>query len=227
MSVKFSVAPGAHERHLMRKQDNPLFPAPARTIEQVDVESARMHDQQDLLKFSKEFQQLLEEVSGLPSHTETELILKIKARVEALYERSCSLTGDMTPAKKALRRLYDTIQDTIQNAAGDDALAAAELADEAEARQLHLALLDIPLVADLLRSDSPIEADELVPTLLSSSAKEFDIVIGLFDPTQLRDVLVQARATLDTLDDAERERVTHHVHTLERLLAHAQGASVQ
>lgn len=227
MSPIFSDAPGAHERHLMRKHGNPLFPARARTVEQVDVESARIHDQQDLRKFSADFQQLLDELGVLPGHTETELILQIKARVEALYERSCSLGGDMAQTRQALRRLYDTIQDTIRHTAGDDALAAAELADEAEARQLHLALMDIPLVADLLRTDSPIGPDELVPTLLSSTAREFDIVITLFDPTQLRDVLVQAQATLDGLEPPEHERTAHHLQTLERLLARNPGPGVQ
>lgn len=63
-------------------------------------------------------------------------------------------------------------------------MARQKLEMETQARQQHFAMLDQPLIADLLRPDTVIGEDELVPTLLSESADAVSRAMQLFSPAQ-------------------------------------------
>ncbi len=101
----------------------------------------------------------------------------------------------------------------VRRGAGDDPQALQELAQEESARALHYQLLEQPLVADLLAPDSPVAAEELLPTLLSSEADTLAAALQLFDPQQLRTLVQEGHALLDGLQrqgrlpSAARERL--------------------
>jgi hypothetical protein len=77
--------------------------------------------------------------------------------------------------------------------------AHSELDQEEMAREAHFALLDAPLVADLLNPASPIHPDELVPTLLSADKDELQLALQMFDEVQLLAILSQGAALLEQL----------------------------
>ena len=87
-------------------------------------------------------------------------------------------------------------------------------------RQTHYELLETPLVADLLDPESLIQADELLPVLLSAKREEFEAAVTLFDPEQLRvicgkgEALRAEMAGQQTLSDASQR-----LDELERLLS--------
>lgn len=190
--------PGAHERHLLRRQDSPLFPAASRQVDPVALTRARQRDTAERDAFGERFRGLLEEAAGLRPNEDSERLLRLKARLDQAYTLLASLGGDNASYKQALRRLTDILIVAIRRAAASDAVAVAELAQEQAAREQHYRLVEFPLVADLMRPESPIMPDELVATLLSVSCDELEAALWLFGPEELAPLCRDAALLLDT-----------------------------
>ena len=103
---------------------------------------------------------------------------------------------DMAAEKTALRKLHDVVVTTLIQAVGSDPLARDEIAQEQAAHQLHQELLEYPLVAQLLRVDSPIAKDDLLATLLTEPGTVFPGVLSLFDAQQLQELCRDAHSLL-------------------------------
>ncbi len=194
---RFSELPGARERHLQRRCDNPLFPAAVRTVTQEQVTIARQEDVGELQAFQSELREVVERAVNLKPTEESEVILGLKERLDRLYEQASGLREDQTKVKAALRQLVGVVMRAVWSGAGNDALARSELEDEEQARAAHYALLEQPLVADLLRPDSPVGPDELVPTLLNAGPDELAAALPLFDAGQQADICREARTLLE------------------------------
>lgn len=193
---RFSDRPGARERHLQRKCDNPLFPPAARAVSQDQVTLARQEDVGELQAFQAELREAVEQAVNLRPTEESEVILRLKERLDRLYEQAAGLREDQAQARLALRQLVAVVMRAVWKGAGNDARAQAELEEEEQARAAHYALLEQPLVADLLRPDSPITAGELAPTLLSADAEALAAALTLFDADQVEALCGQARLLL-------------------------------
>lgn len=198
MIIKPSEHPGAHERHLLRKASNPLFPN-APTLDDDNLIDAQRLDHEALQTFNTEFRALLEETTSLTGNVESEVILQLKDRLDRAYETTSSIGGDTTAMKGAIRKLLGFIMASVRRGAGADAHAHMELDQEESAREAHFALLSAALVADLLHPDSPIHPDELVPTLLSADKDELQLALQMFDEVQLLAILSQGAALLEQL----------------------------
>lgn len=223
MKPNFSSYPGAHERQLIRCADNPLFPPAKRQVIQVEVNQAQRRDVEEALNFQNEFRTLVQRAIDLAPQEESEVILKLKEDLDQAYERCCSLAGDTRELKTALKRLLDIVMQAVWRGAGDDAEAQANLREEEVARSTHFQLLEQLLIADLLRTDSPIATDELVPTLLSESESAVAAALQIFDAEQLSILCRNARNLLQTMNnssatDIAQARLTQmeqHLHRLE------------
>lgn len=199
MSIRFSEMPGACERHLRRKYNNPLFPSQARGVTQTQVLEAQRVDVDTLHRFLEEFRGLVQQCIDLKPNEESEYILKLKARLDRAYTISAGLYGDQTEVQEALKRLIALIMSAIRQGAVGDALAQRELDQEDAARGFNFELLCYRLVADLMNPESAIEADELVPTLLSESAKAVEAALWLFDAHQLGEMVREGERLLARL----------------------------
>ncbi len=197
---QFGQRPGMRERHLQRRAGNPLFGERAQ-VSQEEIDEAREADLAEAQNFEQELRQLLQDAGSLEAHADTEKVLALKERGDRLYEQACSLAGDRAREKQGLLRLNDVIMQAIRKAAGDDPLAQQELAREAQAREMHLRLLDYQLVSHLLHVETPITESDLVPTLLSSDPETVHIVMSLFDPEQQQEIRQRAEELLEMLDD--------------------------
>jgi hypothetical protein len=186
MHLLYSELPGRHERHLLRKQDNPLFAEAQRTISQSELSEAQRLDHEELETYIRGLRKLVGEAVALGPHEQSDVILDLKARLDQAYEAACRLADDQTPNKEAIRKLVEVIMRAVWRGAGNDTLAHQELEQEEAARSTHYILLESPLVADLLDPESLIKGDELLPVLLSAEREEFEAAITLFDPSQLR-----------------------------------------
>ena len=204
MTLRFSGRPGRRERQLRLRHDNPLFADPAPRIGRAELERARREDHEETRRFQEGFIALIQEAGSLKPNEESEVILKLKERVDQAYEQASGLEGDQSSIKAAIPRLIAAIMGAVRCGAGDDPMALQELAGEESARTLHYRLLEHSLVADLLAPESPITAGELLPTLLSSEAEALEAALQLFDPQQLGALVEDGRALLGGLERGGR-----------------------
>jgi hypothetical protein len=195
----FSANPGCWERHLQRKAGNPLFSDAERQVSQAQVDAARRKDREEAEAFEEAFRALVKEAMELPPRADSAVILSLKERTDKLYECCAGLGGDLRAHLDGLKRLAGIIMRAVWEGAGDDAKARWELEREENARALHFELLRHPVVADLLRPDSPIAPQQLVPVLLCEREEALRAVLALFDEVQLAELRSQAREMLSVL----------------------------
>jgi hypothetical protein len=205
MRLLFSELPGRHERHLIRKQDNPLFPQAERQFTQAELTEAQRLDHEELEAYIRDLRSLVGEAVSLGPHEQSDVILELKERLDKSYEQACRLADDQTPNKEAIMRLVAVIMQAVWKGAGNDTLAHQELEQEEQARRLHYELLEYPLVADLLDPESPIKQDELLPVLLSAEKEAFEAAVTLFDPTQLVALCEEGERFVQSLSGDESE----------------------
>ncbi len=199
MIFKKSDNPGSHERHLLRRNNNPLFQTRQSELNDDSMMVAQEKDHNEILKFHEGFKKVLNDTINLKPNEESDVILELKNRLEALYEQAHRIGDDQSETKAALKKLLDVIMVSIRKGAGNDVQAHQELDQEETARKAHFELLESPLVADILNPDSVISEDDLVPCLLSSSKDELSKVLQLFDQTQLISIAVRADELITTL----------------------------
>ncbi|MES9812695.1 MAG: hypothetical protein ACH255_06005 [Candidatus Thiodiazotropha sp.] len=225
MSLLFSERPGRHERHLLRKHDNPLFPEAARQLTQAQLREAQRRDHEELVAYIGDLRGLVGEAVALGPHEQSDLILGLKERLDQAYETACRLADDQTPNKEAIKKLVEVIMRSVWKGSGNDTLAHQELEQEEIARRAHYELLESPLVADLLDPESPIAQDELLPALLSADQTEFEAAVTLFDPVQLDALLTQAES--QPIPDASGEIFEQGMARLEQIKARVKSLQVE
>jgi len=211
ITIKFSAQPGAYERHVQRKYDNPLLYAIDQPLSEKDIEQAREKDQQDSRVFLDTFQDTVQEAAALDGSVEADVLLDLKQQLERLYVTSASLAGDMQQHQQALSKLIDICMAGIRRGAEGDPGALKKLDDETQARLVFFKLLESTLAADLIRGDEIISAEELIPTLLSQSGPDLINSLELFEPEHLIIIIEQAthhlekvRSTLANSDEIEK-----------------------
>jgi hypothetical protein len=222
--VSFSPFPGAYERHLQRKYNNPLFPASQQHLLQAEVEQARQRDQQDLQAFLEAFQETVKQASALTGSVDSEVVLDLKEKLERLYVTSSGLAGELGTYQDALLKLIRVCMQTIRSGASDDVIALRKLDEEDQARTVYFAMLESPLVAELMRGDDIIQADELVPTVLSLNLGQLTTVLALFEPEYLEQLILQSREFIKTLpaEVQDQTQVEQKLALMEKTLEGAQ-----
>lgn len=186
MQLLFSELPGRHERHLLRKHNNPLFPEDQRSLTQGELTEAQRLDHEELEAYIGDLRKLVGEAVALGPHEQSDVILELKERLDKAYESACRLADDQSPNKEAIQKLVAVIMRAVWQGAGNDTLAQQELEQEVEARKTHFELLETALVADLLDPESLIIEHELLPVLLSAEREDFEAAVTLFDPNQIQ-----------------------------------------
>jgi hypothetical protein len=199
MDLPFTHNPGRRERHLRRRHQNPLFKSPAEEIPPEMLLAAQKADHEEMLAFQESLRVLLKQAVDLPADAGSDAVLGLKEALERHYEQACGLPEDHASEKSAIKRLIDVIMGTVRRHAGADPLAEQELDDEETARAIHFSLLEQPLVADMLHPQSPIQPQQLTPSLLSASAAEMGAACELFSGEQLAAIIDEADALCERL----------------------------
>lgn len=176
---------GMYERHLRRKDNNPLFGVPAPRFPTEAYAEARRLDNEEMQRFQTDMRRVIQQAINLDANVESEVVLELRASLDQLYARCSGLGGNCGEHKQALRRLIDVVMNAVWQAAADDPMARMELEQEELARQQHFCLMEYPLISDLMRPDTPITQEELIPTLLQAEEDELEAVLWMFEPEQL------------------------------------------
>ncbi len=189
---QFIDLPGIRERQLKRRYGNPLFSEERQHVSASELKAERQHDKEEVINFVESLQSLLKDVGQFSAREETDTILQTKEKADRLYEQCVGLAGDHERERQGLLKLNDVIMGAIRAAAGQDPLAIAELEKEQQAREIHLALLECRLVADILRPDAAIVENELLPSILSEDEESIRMAMTLFSGEQQQMLLEQA-----------------------------------
>jgi len=196
----FNDQPGMHERHLRRKVNNPLFTDSAMT--QDDILAARELDERELEAFMQDFHALARDASALDASADIEVLLALKKRLDQCYERCCGQMGKHDEIMQGLNKLIDAIMAAVVRASASDRQALASLEDEISARKQHFAMLQYPLIVDMLRPDSPLNGEAIIPSLLSAGEEEALAAAALFTDEQRSLMVQQAQALLERVAEA-------------------------
>jgi hypothetical protein len=218
VTLRFSQRPGRHERHLRRRQDNPLFPEGARRVTPEALHAAQERDHEELVAFIGEFRGLVQRAVALRPTEESQVILELKESLDRAYEQASGLADDQGETRRAIEKLVGVVMTAVRAGAAGDPAALGELRQEEAARAAHFELLEQPLVADILHPASTIAPDELVPTLLSESQAAVAAALQLFDDAQLALLLRDARDAIERLDAEAplRTRAAERLAMIER-----------
>jgi hypothetical protein len=200
MELPFTDKPGRRERQLQRRHENPLFAWPPRSVAPEDLLAAQKADHEDLERFRTTFREIIQQAVDLPPDAGSDAVLSLKEGLEQHYEQSFAVPAEMSDERVALKRLIELIMKALWQQAADDPIAHQELSDEEAARRVHFALLEQPLVADLLHGDSCIAPEEVAPALLSASDAEVEAACELFDGAQLALLVERGEALIAALD---------------------------
>ena len=193
--------PGAFERHLIRRNDNILFGDRQTEITSDTLMDAQKKDHDILQQFMLDFRETMTKAVSFKSNEDSEVILEVKDKLDKLYATSVSVADDQTRVRESIKKLLTVIMQSVRKGAGDDAHALQELDQEEGARTANFEFLESKLVADILDPDSPIENDDLIPTLLSIDDKdELALVTQLFDLEQITFLLAEGESLLNKLD---------------------------
>lgn len=179
---------------------------------------AQQQDHEQLLAFHEEFQEVLSDSVQLKANVDSDVVLKLKDRLDKLYEQASVIADDQSETKKSLKQLLEIVMSAVRVGAGNDEQAHQELNQEQLARQAHFTLLESHLVADLLDPHSPVHKDELVPTLLSSEKDQLASALQIFDEDQLTLIIHESTDHLQNLDQDNQ-----HVKTAKENLEFIKG----
>ena len=202
-----SENPGAHERHLIRRHKNVLFGERATEVTSDSLQHHQKLDHDILQRFMADFREIVNSAITLKANEESDVIQKIKDKLDRLYAVSVSIADDQSKAQESIKKLLTVVMSSVQRAAGNDSKALQELAQERAAREAHFAFLESTLVADILDEDSPIENQDLLPTLLCAEKEDLALATQLFDLEQISFLLDQGKQLLDRLEK-ENEEIT-------------------
>lgn len=197
--IPFSSLPGRHERHFLRRLDNPLFGASMTAGDDGELLVMQRRDHDELLAYLAELRALVERAVTLRPNEASQVILDLKSDLDKSYEKACTLADDQRNNKEAIAQLLEVVMKSVQASAGDDPAALQQLEEERLARTVHFRLLVHPIVADLLDPKSLIQAQELVPSLLSESQEGLAAALELFDGEQLQRLVADAGELLGSM----------------------------
>ncbi len=190
--LEWSSDPGAHEAHLIRRHDNPYFPASRRTVSKEDLAEAKRLDNDDYIVCRQLFEGLGRVFEMLPSTTTSGELIKLRKRVEDLTHFAMGVGG---PAKEIA-----SAADTIRDAVIEDLRAGfsdnSEVLENIEKADLfhndYVRKFSIPVIAQLTRKNSPINTDETVFTILSEEPEAISIFVNTLSEKAQAILLVDA-----------------------------------
>ncbi|WP_341313551.1 tryptophan leader peptide [Paraburkholderia sp. IMGN_8] len=195
---KWSAHPGAFERHLQRRHDNPLFSERRRVVDADDVYEARVKDARALKAIRDDVAELAEVFLG-----QTELPMDwhpflngIRVRLDTLETRRLVQGGESASLGEALAELRKHVLDIWRVALGNspEQLEVLNRAETNQHRQRE-ALYGTVWMRHLLSEGTLLPADEVVPALLSEDSVEIAKAVAVMTAEPgLHDALANCRA---------------------------------
>ena len=203
LSPNFSKKPGCWEQQLIRRSNNPLFPESARTVVQHQVVEARERDGEEQQQFKKQFQSLVHKVSTLPDKAEAEQLLTLTDQLDHCYTQCMNLCTPQPQEQKALTQLITLFENTLLKHADEESAFLQQVQQASSERKLLHKALQSPIVAAMMREESPISSEDLPATLLSATTEEGETLLPILEAVQLQQLQQQMEEILQRVEGAD------------------------
>ncbi|APA89493.1 tryptophan leader peptide (plasmid) [Paraburkholderia sprentiae WSM5005] len=199
----WSAHPGAAERHLQRRHNNPLFALHRQMVTAHEVYEARLADAQAIQDIRSELNELsrsFSETTELPLNWQS-FLETYRDHVDRLDERRLVVGGQNASLADAIAALRADILATWRASIHKNRHGLATLEqEEAKRAERRTMLYGCDWTAQLLSHGSLIPPEEVVAALLSEPASEVEkAVTGLRGEPRLHETLAQCRAAAHRL----------------------------
>lgn len=220
MISSFSKWPGAWERHLIRRYDNPQYFETSKPVTEINVADAQTRDQQELALFHSSLETLIERCMTLTEETNTATLASVKQQLDACHDTAFGLAADLTEQQDAISALNEIITSTMQRSLDEeDEMTRLRLIQKEGARMAQLHRLEYPIVCDLLRSVCPIPKGELTGALLSEPDSAYKAALEILDTDRKTLIADRIDTILSTLEsDGHKEQVLRKLELLKKQL---------
>jgi hypothetical protein len=195
---KWSAVPGAMERHLQRRYNNPLFPLHRQVVTSQDVYEARVADYEALASIRNELTEIASEfygLTGLPADWHP-LLNGLRERLDKLEDHRLMAGGENESLGGAIAELRGKVMEVWRSALRNNARHLAAL-DKAESiqRERHATLYATDWMRQLRSHASPIPPQEVVAALLSDTPSEIETAVAALQAEpQLHSTLENCRS---------------------------------
>jgi len=177
--ISWSERPGCFERHLQRRYNNPLFSPERQHVTAADVAAARRQDAQDLASLRAEYVQLLSEIAELPDFMPFEQFNPIRERIQDLIHRAVEVGGEASETVPKLRTLRHILIQQVSEALSNNPRALKALQEAEAFHQANEGKLENQFLAQMLRDDTPITAEDVVPSILTEDVATIRTVMAV------------------------------------------------
>lgn len=174
---QWSAHPGAHERHLQRRHNNPLFTEDRRHVTVSEVYYARLRDVQAIEEVRRGLVEVHEELKKgdlpYPWHP---YLNGLREQIDELTDRVLSAGGD-AHLEKAAASMRANILEVWRIALGADAEGIASL-DKAEAGHNEHRAVRTPWTQQVTSAAKPIPEEEVTCSLLCESVEDIEKAVA-------------------------------------------------
>lgn len=167
-ALEWSNDPGAHEAHLMRRWNNPYFPEERRLVTQDQLDEAKRRDKEDCILCQQKFTELGTDIESLSSNVTTGDLLSLRERLDDLIYYSMGVGGPAKEIAVKADQLRDAIIADLREAFSDNEETLENIEKADAFHRDNTRKFYIPVLAQVLRKNSPVLKEETIPTILSA-----------------------------------------------------------
>jgi hypothetical protein len=176
---EWSDNPGAYEAHLVRRCNNPYFPAHLQAVSEEELLEARAIDNNDYLLAEEQFAQLVKSIEAMDSFNTVEETNKLRERIDDLISFSIGVGGRANQIAKAADTVREALIAAMREAVSNDQNALETIEEADELHKQYTRIYYIPVIAQMTRERSPIRKEDVVATILSENPETIAIAMSL------------------------------------------------
>lgn len=186
----WSEHPGCFEKHLIRRYHNPLFSEGRQIVTEDEFNEAKLKDKEELIKFKQGFEPFIILIGSIFKSATVADLIATRKNVDSMLESAIEIGGDIEKEISQLRRLSGAILDDLiqtfeRQKDETNSLDSFKRLKELESNQEER--ISNAFLAQMGREDSPIQADEVIPSLLSEDIETVRVAYKFVLSTAIRD----------------------------------------
>ena len=177
-TLEWSSNPGAHEAHLIRRNNNPYFPESRRRVSKEELLKAKRMDNDGYILCQQRLAQLLEKVDqSLVSGMDGD-VHKFRKDLDKLILFSMGVGGPAKEVASEANRMRDDIISGMRAASSNDKVALENI-EKADAYHMdNTRKFYIPVMAQIVSKRSPIPKEETIAAILSEEPESIAIFMS-------------------------------------------------